>query len=61
MSRIKVFVRLFNAYVRPFKVFVRLFFAVLRSSIGTACTIDGVKVTPIYYSYWLAKELAKRI
>ena len=43
------------------KRFIRLFFAVFTSSIGKTCTIDGVKVTSLRYSYWLAKGISNRI
>ena len=44
-----------------FTRFIRLFFAVFTSSIGKKCTIDGVKVTSLYYSYYLAKGISSRI
>jgi hypothetical protein len=47
--------------VRKLKYFIELFTVIYKSSYNKTCTINNNKVSHLYYSYWTAKELTKRI
>lgn len=50
-----------KSMIRTLKIFVKLFTVCFKSSYKTTCTINDNKVSRLYYSYWTAKNLAKRI
>ena len=47
--------------IRTLKIFVKFFTVCFKSSRNCVCTINDNKVSRLYYSYWTARELAKRI
>ena len=47
--------------IREFKIFVKLFTVCFKSTRNETCTINDNKVSRLYYSYWTAINLAKRI
>ena len=50
-----------KSMIRTIKIFVKFFTVCFKSSYKTTCTINDKKVSRLYYSYWTAKNLAKRI
>lgn len=47
--------------IKKLKFFVELFTVIYKSSYNKICTINNNKVSHLYYSYWTAKELTKKI
>ena len=50
-----------KSIIRTLKIFVKFFTVCFKSSFNCVCTINDNKVSRLYYSYWTARELAKRI